>query len=104
MSKTEAAERIREIIEEIRELAQEAMDHIRENGSDLTRERARSYWYPHILMNLDEEHGYLGSSGCTMESSAQELEEEGEEDDEEEEYDEDEEHDSQSLGPDPAAY
>ena len=85
MSKTEAAERIREIIEEIRELAQEAMDHIRENGSDLTRERARSYWYPHLLMNLDEEHGYLGSSGCTMESSAQELEEEGEEDDEEEE-------------------
>ena len=85
MSKTEAAERIREIIEEIRELAQEAMDHIRENGSDLTRERARSYWYPHIFMNLDEEHGYLGSSGCTMESSAQELEEEGEEDDEEEE-------------------
>ena len=85
MSKTEAAERIREIIQEIRELAQEAMDHIRENGSDLTRERARSYWYPHILMNLDEEHGYLGSSGCTMESSAQELEEEGEEDDEEEE-------------------
>ena len=85
MSKTEAAERIREIIQEIRELAQEAMDHVHENGSDLTRERARSYWYPHILMNLDEEHGYLGSSGCTMESSAQELEEEGEEDDEEEE-------------------
>jgi hypothetical protein len=88
MSKTEAAERIMEITEEIRELVQEAMDLIRENGSDLTRERARSYWYPHILMNLNDDHGYLGSSGCTMESSAQELEEEGEEDDEEEEDDE----------------
>lgn len=84
MSKTEAAERIREIIQEIRELAQEAMDHVRENGSDLTRERARSYWYPHILMNLDEEHGYLGGSMCSMESTAGELEGE----DEEEEGDE----------------
>jgi hypothetical protein len=88
MSKTEAAERIREIIQEIRELAQEAMDHVRENGSDLTRERARSYWYPHILMNLDEEHGYLGGSMCSMESTARELEEEDSEGDEEEEGDE----------------
>jgi len=79
MSRTEAAERIMEITEEIRDLIQEAMDLIRENGSDLTRERARSYWYPHILMNLNDDHGYLGSSGCTMESSARELEEEDEE-------------------------
>ncbi len=80
MSKTQAAERIMEITEEIRDLVQEAMDLIRENGSDLTRERARSYWYPHILMNLNDDHGYLGSSMCTMEGSAQELEEEDSED------------------------
>jgi hypothetical protein len=84
MSRTEAAERIMEITEEIRGLVQEAMDLVRENGSDLTRERARSYWYPHILMALGEGHGYLGGSMCSMESTAGELEGE----DEEEEGDE----------------
>jgi hypothetical protein len=39
-------------------------------------------------MNLNDDHGYLGGSGCSMESSARELEEEDEEDDEEEEVDE----------------
>jgi hypothetical protein len=79
MSKTEAAERIREIIEEIRELVQEAMDLIREEGSDLTRDRARSYWYPHILIALGGDHGYLGGSMCSMEDTANELEEDEEE-------------------------
>lgn len=88
MSRTEAAERIMEITEEIRDLVQEAMDLIRENGSDFARERARSYWYAHILMNLNDDHGYLGGSMCTMESSARELEEEDEGYDEEEEDDE----------------
>ncbi len=88
MSKTVAAERIMEITEEIRELVQEAMDLIRENGSDLTRERARSYWYPHILMNLNDDHGYLGGSMCSMESSARELEEGDEGYDDEDEDDE----------------
>ena len=75
MSRTEAAERIMEITEEIRGLVQEAMGLVRENGSDLTRERARSYWYPHILMALGEGHGYLGGSMCSMEDTARELEE-----------------------------
>jgi hypothetical protein len=39
-------------------------------------------------MNLDEEHGYLGGSMCSMESTARELEEEDSEGDEEEEGDE----------------
>lgn len=84
MSKTEAAERIMEITYEIRELVQEAMDLVQDEGSRLTHDRARSYWYPHILMNLDEGHGYPGGSMCSMESSAQELkgEDEEEEDDE----------------------
>ena len=73
MSRTEAAERIMEITEEIRDLVQEAMDLIRENGSDLTRERARSYWYAHIRMSLDEDHGYLARGNCTMEDSARVL-------------------------------
>jgi hypothetical protein len=89
MSRTEAAARIMEISYEIRSLLNEAMDLVRENGSDLTRERAGSYWYPHILMNLNDDHSWLGGSMCTMESTAaaleEELEEEGEEEDNEEE-------------------
>ncbi len=79
MSKTEAAERIMEIAEQIRGLVQEAMDLVREEGSDITRERARSYWYPQILTSLNEDHGYMRSSMCTMASTARELEEEDEE-------------------------
>ena len=39
MSKTEAAERIMEITYEIRELVQEAMDLVQNEGSRLTHER-----------------------------------------------------------------
>jgi hypothetical protein len=88
MSRTEAAARIMEISYEIRSLLNEAMDLVRENGSDLTRERAGSYWYPHILMNLNDDHGWLGGSMCTMESTAAALEEELEEEDDEEEGEE----------------
>jgi hypothetical protein len=84
MSKTEAAERIMEIAEEIRELLQEAIDLAGED--DMVYNRARSYWYPHILIALGGDHGYLGGSMCSMEDTARELEEsceeEGEEDDE----------------------
>jgi hypothetical protein len=84
MSKTEAAERIMEIAEEIRELLQEAMDLVREEGSDIARERARSYWYPHILVALGGDHGYMGGSMCSMEDTARELEGAYDEADEEE--------------------
>ncbi len=83
MSKTEAAERIMEITEEIRELVQEAMDLVRQEGTSLDRERARSYWYAHILMNLGGDHGYLGGSMCSMEDTARELEEGTDEDEDE---------------------
>ena len=84
MSKTEAAERIMEITYEIRELVQEAMDLVQNEGSRLTHDRARSYWYPHILMNLGEDHGFLGGSMCSMESSAKELKEDEEEEEDDE--------------------
>jgi hypothetical protein len=79
MSKTEAAERIMEITEEIRELLQEAMDLVREEGTSLDRDRARCYWYAHILTSLGGDHGYLGGSMFSMEDTARELEESGEE-------------------------
>ena len=84
MSKTEAAERIMEIAEQIRGLVQEAMDLVREEGSDIARERARSYWYPHILVALGGDHGYMGGSMCSMEDTAREMEDSYDEDDEEE--------------------
>jgi len=73
MSKTQAAERIREIADEIRELLAEAIDLTDYDSGAYSR--ARSYWYPHILIALGGDHGYLGSSMCSMEDTARELEE-----------------------------
>lgn len=75
MSRFEAGERILEITEEIRELLQEAMDLVRSEGTDFDRERARSYWYGQMQIALGGDHGYLGSSMCSMEDTARELEE-----------------------------
>jgi hypothetical protein len=85
MSRFEAGERILDIKEEIIDLLQEAMDLMRIEGTDTERERARSYWYAHIRTALDEDHGYMGRSMCTMEDSARELmaDEEDEESDDE---------------------
>ena len=82
MSRFEAGERILNIKDEIIELLQEAMDLVREHGTDTERSRARSYWYGHIRTSLDNDHGYLASN-ITMADTAEELmEEEGEEDEE----------------------
>ena len=89
MSKTEAAGRIMEITEEIRELVQEAMDLMRYEGTDTERERARGYWYAHIRLALDEDSGFMGRSMCTMEDSARELMAEEEDEAEDELLDED---------------
>ncbi len=88
MSRLEAGERILEITEEIRELLQEAMDLVRENGTDLDRERARSYWYGHIVIALGGEHGYMGRSMCSMTDTAEELMADEEPEEEEGEGDE----------------
>ena len=81
MSQTEAATRIREIAYEIRNLLHEAMDIVGEHGDRLTHDRARSYWYPHMLISLG---GDLGDAMCSMEDTAAELEVEPEEEPEEE--------------------
>ncbi len=85
MSRFQAGERILEIKEEIIDLVQEAMDLMRYEGTDTERERARSYWYAHIRLALDEDSGFMGRSMCTMEDSARELmaDEEDEEDEDE---------------------
>ena len=84
MTRFEAGERILEISEEIRDLLQEAMDLVRSEGTDFDRERARSYWYGHILIALGGDHGYMGRSMCSMSDTAEELMADEEPEDEDE--------------------
>ena len=83
MSRFEAGERILNIKDEIIELLQEAMDLVREQGTDTERSRARAYWYGHIRTSLDNDHGYLASN-ITMADTAEELMAEGDADEDEE--------------------
>ena len=72
--------RFEEIKEQIKELLDEAFDLV----PDHARARAESYWYAHIAMALDEDHGYLGGSMCSMQDTLEEFDEEDEEDEEDE--------------------
>jgi hypothetical protein len=72
--------RFEEIIGEIKELLEEAIDLVPEHA----RSRAEAYWFAHISMALDEDHGYVGSSMCSMQDTLEEFDYEDEEDEEEE--------------------
>ena len=71
--------RFEEIIGEIKELLEEAFDLVPEHA----RDRAESYWFAHISMALDEDHGYVGSSMCSMQDTAEEFDYEDEDEEEE---------------------
>lgn len=58
----------------IKELAKAALD-LTEEASRLEGQRARGYWYAHIVGALDDQHGYCGGSMMTMQSSADSLRE-----------------------------
>ena len=68
--------RFEEIIGEIKELLEEAFDLVPEHA----RARAESYWYSQITVALDDDHGYLGGSMCSMQDTLEEFDEEYEED------------------------
>ena len=68
--------RFEEIKEQIKELLEEAFDLV----PDHARDRAESYWYAHISMALDEDHGYIGGSMCSMQDTIEEWEDEDEDD------------------------
>lgn len=64
------------------ELLQESMiEHVRAAERILKRvennkmiyERARSYWIPHIIMALTNDHEWLGGSMVTMEETIMEV-------------------------------
>ena len=80
----EAGERILAISEEIVDLLEEAMGLVRHVGTPTEIARARGYWLANIRISLNEDHGFMGRGGCTMEDTARELmaeepDEEGEE-------------------------
>jgi glycine/D-amino acid oxidase-like deaminating enzyme len=70
--------RFEEIKEQIKELLDEAFDLV----PDHARARAESYWYAHISMALDEDHGYLGGSMCSMQDTLEEFDDVEDEEDE----------------------
>ena len=84
MNRFEAGERILEISEEMQELLREAMGLISDHGTDLDYQRARSYWYAHIIISLGGEHGYMARSAGSMIGTAEDLMA-GEDDEEEDE-------------------
>ena len=59
--------RLEEIKEEIKELAQEAIDLI--PWEDAEYDRAKGYWYSSIVMALDADHEFLGGRGHTMQET-----------------------------------
>lgn len=69
----DAAERILAISEEIVDLLEEAMSLVRGVGTPTEITRARGYWLANIRISLNEDHGFMGRGGCTMEDTAREL-------------------------------
>ncbi len=73
--------RFEEIIGEIKELLEEAIDLVPE---DTRRSRAEAYWYGTIISNLDDDHGFMGGSMHSMQDTFDELD--FDDDDEEMEF------------------
>ena len=62
-------DRFEEIIEEIKELLEEAIDLVPEGYS---RSRAESYWYRNMIVNVTNDHDYMGGSMCSMQDTLEE--------------------------------
>ena len=74
--------RFEEIIGEIKELLEEAIDLVPE---DTRRSRAEAYWYSAIVTNLDDDHGFMGGSMHSMQDTFDELDLDGDDEDYDEE-------------------
>ena len=64
--------RFEEIKTQIKELLEEAFELVPEHA----RAQAESYWYSQITVALDDDHGYLGGSMCSMQDTLEEFDEE----------------------------
>tara|TARA_B000000557_G_scaffold259061_1_gene254363 strand:- start:1769 stop:2077 length:309 start_codon:yes stop_codon:yes gene_type:complete len=72
--------RFEEIIGEIRELLDEALDLVPEGYS---RSRAASYWYAHMIVNVTDDHDYMGGCMVGMQDTLEDFDEIDEEEEEE---------------------
>ena len=70
---SEDRERFEEIIGEIKELLEEAIDLVPEG---MAHSRAESYWYGNMIVNVNDDHGYMGRSMCSMQDTLEEFDEE----------------------------
>ena len=75
--------RFEEIIGEIKELLEEAIDLVPE---DTRRSRAEAQWYGTIISNLDDDHGFMGGSMHSMQDTFDELDFDDDDYDEEMEF------------------
>jgi len=72
-------QRFEEIIDEIKDLLEEAIDLVPEGTA---RSRAQSYWYATMIMNVTDDHDYMGGCAVGMQDTLEEFD-----DNEDEEYD-----------------
>ena len=68
--------RFEEIKMQIKELLEEAFELVPEHA----KSRSESYWYSQIAVALDDDHGYLGGSMCSMQDTLEEFDDYEEED------------------------
>lgn len=66
----EIAEQLHDIKEEIKDVMENARNLLRGTNAE---NAANSYWIPHILMALDDEHDWLGGSMHSLQDSIDEL-------------------------------
>jgi hypothetical protein len=78
---SEGSERFEEIIEDVKALIKEAYKLVPSN----LKQRAKSYWYGHIISAIDDDHEFMGRGSYTMKDTLDDLKGEEEIDDEEDE-------------------
>lgn len=62
-----------EIMLDIKEKVERALEIVKYRCDRIEYERAKSYWYAHIVMAIDNDHSYLGKNMGTMEDSLEAI-------------------------------
>jgi hypothetical protein len=68
MGRQEAVDALTEVKDKIAEALEEARTIIQDAAPD-EWDWAEAYWWSHIRTALDEDHGYLGGAGQTMQTT-----------------------------------
>lgn len=69
----EAAEEFQEIMDSIKEKVQRALQLVKHQCDRIEYERAKAYWFAHIVMAIDNDHEYLGKNMGTMADSLEAI-------------------------------